>query len=509
MLMKHCFTSWRQSCLGLWAALMLVSGAQTAHAATWTIQPDCTGQTRCFTHPQALYNWSAIAPGDVVQLMPDAQGSGWLSRLQGAAALSIDLARGTAQQHITVVAVNGAKLLQGVNVSRSQFLDLIALDVSENRSANGAGSSAITIQGGSSDISVQASRIHHATEHGVNVTSTAGPRVSIGPNNGIYSNQFAGVAVHASGATLVNGMSAISSQVYGNLIGANGLHGVDVEASYWRVSYNQVMVNGLNSGGSSGVHLFSRTDQAGPDCDFNEVSYNHISGQRDSTLSDGNGIQSDHFCDRNLIAFNVVWGNAGAGVSLIAGRGNIVALNTLYNNAADQNRASTPALRGELIVASWADFCWNGYIDPASCKVPAGRASGNLIMDNLIQSNQAAVPAMLFNADAIDASRGNVQSVYPNLMFNNMGGANLRWGARSYTNAGDIDRVIGLSAMGGGTLVEPPAFVDPANPGPATQGLRLRTKPSLAGWAIGGLPDLLDAQGGPGDAFLGAYFTKP
>jgi hypothetical protein len=102
-----------------------------------------------------------------------------------------------------------------------------------------------------------------------------------------------------------------------------------------------------------------------------------------------------------------------------------------------------------------------------------------------------------------------VQGIYPNLLFNNVGGANLRWGERRYTNAADIDRVTGLIAQGGGTLVEPPAFVDPANPGPNTHGLRLRTKPSQTGWAIGGLPDVQGETAGPGDAFLGAYFTKP
>lgn len=482
-----------------------------AQAAQWTIQPDCTGQSLCFTHPQDLHDWRVIAPGDTVLLYPDRQGTGWLSRAPGAASLSIDQARGAPEKRITVVGVNGARLLQGLNVNRSQYLDLVNLDVSENRvSALGVGSAAVTLQGGSADISVRGSRIHHATGHGVSVSSTAGARLMIGPDNGIYNNQFNGISIHASGASLANGGPVISSEVSGNVISANGLHGVDVEASYWRVGRNQVMVNGLNGGGSSGIHLFSRTDRTDADCDFNEVSYNHVSGQRDSTLFDGNGIQSDHFCDHNIVVFNVVWGNAGAGVSLIAGRENIVAVNTLYNNATDQQRAGTPALVGELIVASWADFCWNGYIDPASCKLPPGRSSGNLVFDNLIHSNQAAVPAVAFNPEAINASRNNVNFVYPNLMFNSAGGPNLRWGERDYVHAGDIDRVTGLAALGGGTMVEPPAFVDPANPGPTVHGLRLKAKPSLEGWVI---PDAFrDTQGNlavPGSAYVGAYYTKP
>lgn len=489
------------------ALLMLAGMATTAQATTWIIKPDCTGLAHCFTHPQALYNWSAIAPGDVVQIAPDSAGTGWVSRVPGAAALSLDLARGTAGLHITVTAVGGAKVLQGVNVARSQFVDLVGLDVSENRSG---GNAAITLQAGSADITVQASRIHDAVGHGVNVTSTAGSRLHIGPDNGIYNNQYNGVNIEASGLDAANAEPSIGSDVYRNVISANGLHGVDVSASHWRVAQNQVLVNGLRAGGSSGIHLYSRSDQEGADCDANEVTYNHVTGQRDSTLYDGNGIQSDHFCDRNIIAFNVVWANAGAGISLIAGRGNIVAMNTLYNNATDQNRASTPALRGELIVASWADFCWNGYIDAASCKLPPGRSNGNLIFDNLIHSNQARVPALLLNAEAVDASRGNTQAIYPNLLFNSVGGANLRWNERDYTNAADIDRITGLSAYGGGTMVEPPAFVDPNSPGPGAHGLRLKAMPSLQAWVLPAqMPDMQGKFAGPGAAYVGAYYTLP
>jgi hypothetical protein len=501
------FSSFARPLARMSATALLMGLGVVAQAATWVVQPNCKGVSRCFPHPQALYNWSAIAPGDVVQIAPDAAGTGWTSRVGGAAALSIDLARGTAAKHITVTAVGGAKLLQGVNVSRSQYVDLIGLDVSENRSG---GNAAVTLQAASADITVQASRIHNGASHGVNVTSTAGPRIRIGPDNGIYDNQNNGVNIEASGADPAQAAATIGSEVFRNVISANGLHGVDVVASYWRVAQNQVLVNGLRAGGSSGIHLFSRIDQAGADCDGNEVSYNHVSGQRDSTLYDGNGIQSDHFCDNNVIAFNVVWANAGAGISLIAGRSNIVAMNTLYNNATDQNRASTPALRGELIVASWADFCWNGYIDAASCKLPAGRSNGNLIFDNLIHSNQARVPALLLNAEAVNASRGNTQAIYPNLLFNSVGGPNLRWNERAYTNAADIDRITGLSAYGGGTMVEPPAFVDAANPGPSAHGLRLKAKPSLEAWVLPAqMPDMQGKLAVPGAAYVGAYYTQP
>jgi hypothetical protein len=57
------------------SAMALLMGLGVAvQAATWVVQPNCTGVARCFPHPQYLYNWSLIAPGDVVQIAPDAAG---------------------------------------------------------------------------------------------------------------------------------------------------------------------------------------------------------------------------------------------------------------------------------------------------------------------------------------------------------------------------------------------------------------------------------------------------
>ncbi len=493
-------------CMGA-ASLSLFS--MWAQATTWSIRPVCTGVSNCYTHPQDLTYWGAIAPGDTVLVYPPSSGGAWVSRYPGAAALSIDLARGNAGNPITVQGVNGAMVAQGLNISRSQYLNVLGLDISENRfNADGSGRAAVTIQAGSSDIGVSANKIHQATGHGVSVASTAGPRIVIGPGNGIYSNQSNGVTVLAPGSDAA-AQPAVGSLVTGNTIAANGVHGVEVEASYWRVDHNHVLINGLNSGGSSGIHFFSASDKPGADCDFNEVLYNHVTGQRDSTQANGNGIQIDHFCDSNIVGFNVVWANDGAGISIMASRGNVVAMNTVYNNEQDTHRAGTPALRGEIILASWANFCWNSYIDAASCMLPVGRTSNNVIFDNVIHSSQAAVPGLLANPDAADPAR-NRNAIYPNLFFNSAGGANLRWGERDYVHAADIDRVTGLSSQGGGTLVEPPFFTDAANPGPGQNGLRLKAKPSLEGWVLPvDMVDMLGAKPAVGSAYFGAYYSKP
>lgn len=495
--MKHL----RLSLLAFWVC------AAPVHASVWTIQPDCTSTPQCFTHPQDLTNWSRIAPGDTVLVHPAAAGAAWTSRFPGAATLSIDLAQGLPDRPIQVVGMAGVRIAQGVNIGRSAHLDIRGLDVSDNRVfTGGVGRAAVTIQAGSTGIRLTDSLVHDATGNGINISADAGSGLSIGPGNRIDNNRANGIAVLASGQ---GGSGGVASQIVGNEITRNGTHGVEVMASFWRVARNTVRDNGALVGGTSGIHLFSRSDLATPDCDHNEVLYNHVSGQRDSTAADGNGVQIDHFCDRNILAFNAVWGNAGAGISVVAGRQNFIGYNTVAGNATDLNRAATPALRGEILLASWPNFCWNAYVDAASCNLPAGRASGNTFMGNVIHSTQKAVPALHVNPDAMDPAR-NQNSFAPNLMFNAAGGPVLRWGERDVALAADVDRLTGLQALGHAHLIERPAFADPAQPGPAAHGLRLVSKPSGNGWPVPiVLPDLAGQMPSEGAAQLGAYYTRP
>ncbi|MEY4428768.1 MAG: hypothetical protein RLZZ182_1457, partial [Pseudomonadota bacterium] len=332
----------------------------------------------------------------------------------------------------------------------------------------------------------------------------------LGPDNRIQYNKQHGVATSAHGFDPAATSLDLTSEVSGNLVQGNGMHGIDISASYWRVGRNQLRFNGWITGGTSGIHLFSRTDNAaGLDCDHNQVLYNHVQAQRDRTAYDGNGIQVDHFCDGNLVAFNVAWGNDGAGLSVVAARGNVVAHNTLVGNAQDMNRANSPALRAELILASWPDFCWNPYVDAASCQLPAGRTSDNLFINNILQASQPGVPALWVNDDAVAPSR-NRNRFGPNVYGHSAGGPVLRWGAYDARDARVADQFMQGSADAAVALVEQAAFLDASNPMPPRHGLRLRAMPSRLGpGPLSSLPDAAGVLPLAGMSGWGAYYFGP
>lgn len=494
-----------------WVVALLAPHAHSL-AATWEIRPSCApGAVRCLTHPQKLTQWQGVAPGDEVLIYPSGDGAGWVSQLGGATVLHIENAKGRLEAPIVVRGMEGARLAHGANITRSAHVILRDLEISEQRRwADGSGRPALTIQGGTHHLKVMANRLHQATGSGIQVASDAGPFVSLGPGNRVLNNAQHGVAVTAHGLDPDAPAPAVTSDVSGNLIQSNGLHGVDVSASFWRVARNTVRGNGWAQGGTSGIHLFSRIDRGeGVDCDGNEVIYNAVSFQIDRTAYDGNGIQIDHFCDRNVLAFNVVRNNDGAGVSVVAGKGNFVVHNTLYHNAQDQSRINTPALRAELIVASWTDFCWNPYIDAASCRLPVGRASDNLFIGNLLEASQPDVPVMWVNDDAADPAR-NVNKFGPNMYGHAAGGPVLRWASKDVRDAQGVDLLTQGSPAAGVALVERASFVDIANPSAPRHGLRLSAWPSRAGMGpLSRLPDAAGVSPQPGMAAWGAYYLSP
>ncbi|MBQ0937715.1 right-handed parallel beta-helix repeat-containing protein [Ideonella paludis] len=511
----------RAPALGLvWLALW---GSAAAGATEWSVRPSCVGVAYCFTNPMGstLVNgrtvslagrWSFFQPGDVLVIYPAANGAAWLptGSLGSAPALNIDSARGTAMAPIKVMGAAGqvVKLGQGLNITNgTQHLQVSGLDITDPR----PGRHAVVIDGGSSDIVLRANRIHDAALNGLNITPAAGPRLLIGPDNVLANNRGNGAAIGASGLNPITG--ALGSYFTGNTVTGNGRHGVSSEASYWSIERNQVLSNGTLVGGTSGIHLFSPSDNAAPDCDGNVVAYNYVNGQQDSQQADGNGIQIDHFCDYNIVAFNVAWGNAGAGISLLVGRGNYIVANTVGGNATDTNRLRfSGVFRAEIGLASSTSVCYNND-DYGQClgwlPVPAGRSGGNFIYGNLVYSTQAAVPAIGATPDFSDPARHS-NALYPNLFFNGGGGANLLWRGVGYSTVADIDRVTGMSAYGGGNAVEVPAFANPGAPGKGSDGLRLLKRPSQPGWSISpGTPDLLGKLPFAGGGQFGAYYSPP
>ena len=76
---------------------------------------------------------------------------------------------------------------------------------------------------------------------------------------------------------------------------------------------NRSSGSGQASGGTSGIHLYSGSS-AEDSGDDNLVRWNMSYANKDIVAVDGNGIEVDQWCDGNTVAYNVAWGNDGAGL---------------------------------------------------------------------------------------------------------------------------------------------------------------------------------------------------
>jgi hypothetical protein len=468
--------------------------SQVARATTYTV-----GAGQNFTNPSSI-NWSQIVPGDTLIIYPGTYGDDGKGN-----SLTISGVSGTAAAPIKIQAYSTANrpvLTYGIELTNySKYVYISGMDVS--RPASLQAWAAVVVHGQSADTKLTDLKVHNS-HVGVSFTQ-AGARNKIETSE-VYSNVHHGIT-----AAPVAGDTGNRSNISGNYVHDNGGHGIDITGSYWRVERNAVAKNGSGYGGTSGIHVFSAQNPATSTCAYNEIFYNYTYGQYDSSQADGNGIQIDHFCDYNTVAFNVAWSNAGAGISLFVGKGDKIYSNTLRGNATDLNRLSQPGVwRGEMILGSLENVCANS--DTAgTClswiTAQAGRSSDNAIYDNVIVSIQNSVPAINATPDFINPSR-NTNNLYPNMYFNTGSGSDLRWGSQDYYTAAQIDTATNLA--GGGNIVESPYFFDITNPKYGNDGLKLTKKPSKEGWVISPqVADMKFALPVTGSSYFGAYYTNP
>ena len=480
-------------------SISAVIAMSTASATTFTVGP---GKT--FATPEAI-DWNEVLPGDKVVIYPGT----YPSLLGTGNSMVINGVAGTADKPITVEGVSAAdlpKLDAGILIAGgSEYVTLSNLDVSRNPVTERY--AAVAVRGKSRHIVISGFNVHNSFV-GVEFT-LAGLQNSL-KGSAVHDNVFHGVTASPPDPSFVPD-AGHSSSISDNTIYGNGAHGIEITGPYWNVRYNQITDNGLTLHGTSGIHVYSTTDVSGAyGCNYNLIAYNYVSGQHDLDGTDGNGIQIDDFCDYNTIAYNVVWDNAGAGISVLDSKSTTVRSNTSYSNARDTGRvAKLPGVfRGEIILGSMANLCSNPYVLPAECHVPAGRSSDNVIEDNLIVSGQSAVPGMFVSQDA--ATRNT--NYFRQNMYYNLGsaetGIELLWNYTPLYTAGEIDAATGQASRGGGSLVEAPHFTDTA--APAANGLRLSKKPLTDGEVISSATaDMLGALPAAGDAFFGAYYTGP
>ncbi|MEJ8859993.1 right-handed parallel beta-helix repeat-containing protein [Variovorax robiniae] len=327
---------------------------------------------------------------------------------------------------------------------------------------------------GSHDVTVDGNAVLGAPI-GINVTDGAGTGLVIS-NNLIEDTATHGIAI------AVNGSASTPNVVSGNIVRRSGHHGMEVRGSHWRVEHNDVSRSGLALAGTSGIHIYSAAanENSGDD---NIVRYNASYSNADTGASDGNGIQLDHWCDRNTVAFNVMWNNDGPGINLFEAASNNVYGNTAAGNSVDPG--GTHGALAELVVGAVTGI---------------NRASGNHVFDNLLVSIRPNVPAIYVDGRAY--STGN--TVGPNLAFNAAGGPPVRWGdARMLSTAVDINSATGTQ----GNLVELPAFANPYAGVPA--GFKLVHMPSAKGQPLSGETDFAGVTAQTGMSYFGAFFATP
>jgi parallel beta-helix repeat protein len=416
-----------------------------------------TGATRVAT-PTAV-PWTALPAGSLVLISAGTY-----------AGVTTITAVGTAANPIVVTAYDPATppvLSNSVDFQGSAWVQVSHVTVQAPTYAG------FIIRRASHHLTVSDSIVNNAFA-GVNITDAAGT------GHRILRNTFADSVVDGINAE-VNSNPAERTLIQYNTIVRSGVHGIEVRASHYQVEYNTVSGSGQTSGGASGIHVFSgsTSEDSGDD---NWIRYNTSYANLDTLAYDGNGIEIDHWCNANTVAFNQVWGNDGAGIIVYDGSNNVVQNNTAWNDGVDSGHMM--AMRGEIVVSGTA---------PAT-------AAGNRVWNNIASSTRVAVSALHIDPNAV--SGGN--TIGANLLYNAAGGPVLRWtDSATRQTALLIDSTTGTS----GNVVAAPAFANTA--APLSAGLRLTALPPLHGVLPTGLLDLAGLSAVNGDAFFGAYFTLP
>ncbi|MET0382386.1 MAG: right-handed parallel beta-helix repeat-containing protein [Burkholderiaceae bacterium] len=380
---------------------------------------------------------------------------------------------GTAAHPIVVTAFNATNpptLTNSVDFQGAAYLQISHVTV---QSPTFAG---FVIRRGSHHLVVSDSTINGAPS-GINITDAAGIGHQI-LRNKINNAVSDGINVD------VNSDPSTRTLISGNTITGSGQHGIELRGSHYQVERNVVLASGAaRTGGVSGIHVYrgNRTEDSGAD---NLVRYNASTATSDPVAADGNGIQVDQWCNGNTVAYNLVWGNDGAGIIVYDGDNNVIEGNTAVGDGLDPGHTHTASL-GELIIGASV----------------AGAATGNQAWNNLLTSTRAGVPGLYIDSRAL----AGANAIGVNLYANTASGPRVRWGdGLVLSTASLIDSYAGVT----GSVIDAPSFVNAALP--LAGGLRLAAHPTRPG-VVPAAGDL-DYAGSPvraGWYFFGAYFTSP
>lgn len=406
--------------------------------------------------------WANLPPGSVVLVGPGNQ--------PGPVTIT---SQGTAAQPITVRAAVAAQppiIGSAIDFQGAAYVKL------KNMVVDGSPWASVVVRRGSHHLTIDHNTLRNS-DQGLSISDGAGTGHQI-TNNLIEGHRTGGI-----GIGLVNASPTDRTRIAGNLIRNNGHHGIELNASNYLIEHNTTTGNGMAIGGTSGIHLYAK-DAAENSGDDNIIRYNFSYANHDRIAYDGNGIQIDQWCDRNVVENNLVWGNDGAGIIVFDASDNRVTGNTAIGNMRDPKRGLWGA--GELIVSTFS---------PA-----VDRTRNNLIANNVLVSTRADVPALFVDA----ATNDNPNTIGPNLMSNRQGGWLLQRGTGMTRVAAELDALAGTS----GNLGTAVSFMDEANP--LGHGMRLQHTPPGLGVRLPGIRrDMMGTAPVKGLSLFGAYYTAP
>ena len=377
-------------------------------------------------------------------------------------------ARGTAEAPVTVAAVPGTEPV----LSNSVVFEDAAYVTVSGLTVRGAVNSGFILRRGSHHVTVRDSAV-----------DASGLGIWIGDGSGaghrILGNRLTGNKTHGIAVDVINAPPDDPTIIASNTVSGSGIHGMEINGSGYVVEGNRVHDNGVSMSGTSGIHVYAK--DAGQDAgDRNTIRYNVVTGQRETTGQDGNGIQVDQWCDDNLVAFNVTTGNDGAGINLFDAGRTLVSNNTVVGNMADSG--GRHAYKGEIVLAS--DYTKQ-----------VGRTVDNRVLNNIVVATRGGVAAIV--VEATSTGRGN--AIGPNLLRHAPGGWLYAYGAARTDDGASLP--LGAPAP---DLTEAPAFADPTKP--FANGFALTRALSRPGIALGATRDLIGRPYAPNEApTFGAY----
>lgn len=214
-----------------------------------------------------------------------------------------------------------------------------------------------------------------------------------------------GIGIYKIGNTADSPTVISENYVYGN-----GSSGIELVGNYNYVVKNTVYSNGVNTPGSSGIHVYAGNKE-NPLPQFgnnNLIMLNITIANREIAMQDGNGIQLDQYASRNVVYQNLSMLNDGPGISIYDSNDNYIAENQLLGNAGDPSKSHL--YRAELFIGE---------------EMGVDLSKGNIFFGNQFLALRSGQVAVLLDKGAATNTRKNIFS--GNYLYHLAGGNLYSW----------------------------------------------------------------------------------